>query len=190
MFGMHLQKGLVYLYTKKFLPLPLHFWNYNLSPNGQMISQIGAQACSQARLLGAGTKYWRLIIVECLQPNKFKERPNFDPIYQISCFSSLGDASCFHVFPEKDRLSLSGQGKKIMFLGKNTIFPDNTGKIMCRCRPFWKVHLFRRFEENIISPCIFYERPSFIFRLTCKIMFLGKINIIFPNNTKKIIFQR
>ena len=36
-FGMHLQKGLVYLYTKKFLPLLLHFWNYNLSPNGKVI---------------------------------------------------------------------------------------------------------------------------------------------------------
>ena len=34
---MHLQKGLVYLYTKKFLPLLLHFWNYNLSPNGKVI---------------------------------------------------------------------------------------------------------------------------------------------------------
>ena len=31
---MHLQKGLVYLYTKKFLPLLLHFWNYNLWING------------------------------------------------------------------------------------------------------------------------------------------------------------
>ena len=65
-----------------------------------------------------GTKYWRLFIVEYLQPNKFKERPNFDPIYQVSCFSSLGDASCFHVFPEKYRLSLPAQGKKIMFSGK------------------------------------------------------------------------
>ena len=27
---MHLQKGFVYLYTKKFFPLLLHFWNYNL----------------------------------------------------------------------------------------------------------------------------------------------------------------
>ena len=33
-FGMHLQKGLFYLYTKKFLPLLLHFWNYNLWING------------------------------------------------------------------------------------------------------------------------------------------------------------
>ena len=31
---MHLQKGLVYLYTKTFLPLLLHFWNYNLWING------------------------------------------------------------------------------------------------------------------------------------------------------------
>ena len=34
-------------------------------------------------------------------------------------FFSLGDASCFHVFPAgKGRLSLSAQGKKIMFSGK------------------------------------------------------------------------
>ena len=45
-------------------------------------------------------------------------------------FFSLGDASCFHVFHGKGRLSLSAPGKKIMFLGKNTIFPDNTRKIM------------------------------------------------------------
>ena len=50
-FGMHLQKGLVYLYTKKFLPLLLHFWNYNLSPNGQMISLIGAQTRPQIQPL-------------------------------------------------------------------------------------------------------------------------------------------
>ena len=65
-----------------------------------------------------GTKYWRLFIVEYLQPNKFNKRPNVGPIYQVSWFFSLGDASCFHVFPEKDRLSLSAQGKKIMFSGK------------------------------------------------------------------------
>ena len=101
-----------------------------------------------------GTKYWRLFIVEYLQPNKFKGRPNFDPIYQVSCFFSLGYA-CFHVFPEKGRLSLSAQGKRIMFSGKNTIFPDNTRKIMCRRGTFWKYHIFKRSEENIIFPCIF-----------------------------------
>ena len=36
----------------------------------------------------------------------------------------------------------------------------------------------------------FWERSSFIFRLRCKIIFSGKRNIIFPNNTRKIIFQR
>ena len=65
-----------------------------------------------------GANYWRLFIAEYLQPNKFKERPHFGPIYQVFCFSSLGNASCFHVFPEKDRLSLPAQRKKIMFSGK------------------------------------------------------------------------
>ena len=72
----------------------------------------------------------------------------------------------------------------------NTIFADNARKIMCRGGTFWKNHIFRKFEENIIFPCIFKERSSFIFRLTCKIIFSGKRNIIFPDNTRKIIFQR
>ena len=161
-FGMHLQKRLVYLYTKKFLPPLLHFWNYSLFPNGQIISLIGDQAIairnrkiflflmtilkhtSKHSSWGLnGTKYWKLFIVEYLQPNKFKERRNFVPIYQVSCFSSLGNASSFHVYPEKGRLSLSAQRKKIIFLRKNTIFPDNTRKIMCRRSPLWKDHLFR-----------------------------------------------
>ena len=119
-FGMHLQKGLVYLYTKKFLPLLLHFWNYNLSSNGQIISLIGAQAHSKHNSWGLdGTKYWRLFIVEYLQPNRFKEKSIFYRIYQVSCFSLLGDASCFHVFPKKDHLSTSCPGeKRSCFQGK------------------------------------------------------------------------
>ena len=65
-----------------------------------------------------GTKYWILFIAEYLQPNKLKERPHLNPIYRVSCFSSLGDASFFRVYSEKDRLSLSHHGKKIMFSGK------------------------------------------------------------------------
>ena len=45
-------------------------------------------------------------------------------------------------------------------------------------------------EENIIFPCIFFKRSFFIFRLTCKIIFLEKRNIIFPDNTRKTIFWR
>ena len=126
---MHLQKGLVYLYTKKFLPLLLRFWNYNLSPNGQAISLIGAQAHLKTRLVRAEW-YNVLKIIHCtyLQPDKFKEKPSFDPIYQVSCFSLLGDTSCFHVFPENCCPSPPAQGKKIMFSTKNAIFPDSTGK--------------------------------------------------------------
>ena len=75
------------------------------------------------------------------------------------------------------------------FREKNTIFPDNTRKIKSQRNPFWKDHLFRTFEENIIFPCIFWERSSFIFRLRGKIIFSGKRNIIFTDNTRKIIFQ-
>ena len=105
-------------------------------------------------------------------------------------FFWLGDASCFHVFPGKGRLSLSAQGKKVMFWGKNTIFPHNTRKIMCRRVILWKDDIFRRSKENIIFPCIFKERSSFIFRPTRKIIFSGKRNIIFPDNTRNIIFHR
>ena len=71
----------------------------------------------------------------------------------------------FHFLPRK---------KRSCFREKNTIFPDNTRKIMCRYSTFWKDHIFRRFEENIIFPCIFKERSSFIFRLTCKTIFSEK----------------
>ena len=81
-------------------------------------------------------------------------------------------------------------GKKDHILGgKKKIFPDNTRKSMCRRGTFWKDHIPRGFEENIIFPCIFKERSTFIFRLICKIIFSGKRNIIFPDNTRKIIFQ-
>ena len=81
-----------------------------------------------------------------------------------------------------------------MCSGKNTIFPDNTGNIISQ-HAFWKDNLFRTFEKNIIFPCIylfiyfFWERSSFIFHLRGKIIFSGKRNIIFSNNTRKIIFQ-
>ena len=92
-------------------------------------------------------------------------------------------------FPRKAVFHFLPREKRSCFREKNTIFPDNTRKIMCRRGPFWKDHLFRKFEENIIFPCIFSERSSFIFRLRCKIIFSGRRNIIFPDNTRKIIFQ-
>ena len=50
----------------------------------------------------------------------------------------------FH-FPTKEKISY--------FLEKrNTVFPDITKKIMFRREFFWKDHLFRTFEGNIIFP--------------------------------------
>ena len=57
-------EGLVYLCTKKFLLLLLHFRNYKLSPNGQIISFIGAQAHLQTQPLRAEW-YKVLKIIHC-----------------------------------------------------------------------------------------------------------------------------
>ena len=54
---------------------------------------------------------------------------------------------------------------------------------------FGKSHPFRTFEENIIFPCTFWERSSFIFRLKNKIIFSGKRNLIFPGDARNTIFQ-
>ena len=82
------------------------------------------------------------------------------------------------------------------FREKNTTFPDITKKIMSRCDPFWKYHLFRTFEVNIIFPCfcfvfvVFFRKIIFHFPSGGKIIFSGKRNIIFAYNTKMIKSQR
>ena len=45
------------------------------------------------------------------------------------------------------------------------------------------------FEEYHISMHFFWKRSSFISRLKNNIIFSGKRNIIFPDDTRKIIFQ-
>ena len=59
-------------------------------------------------------------------------------------------------------------------------------KRSCPREFFWKDHLFRTFEENIIFPGTFLRNIIF---LKNKIIFSGKRNIIFLDNTGKIIFQ-
>ena len=85
--------------------------------------------------------------------------------------------------PSKEKTSYFQKRKR------NTIFPDITKRIIFQCDFFWKDHLFRTFEENIVFPFFFFflERLSFLFRL--KIIFSEKRNMIFPDNTRKIIFQ-
>ena len=88
-----------------------------------------------------------------------------------------------------ESLSLSSCPRKKCFWEKNTIFPDDTKKIMSRRGPFWKHHLFRKCDENIVFPCVFWYWSSFIFRLRCKIIVSEKRNMIVSNNTRKTIFQ-
>ena len=74
---MHLQKVSVYFCTQTSLPLFLYFWNYNPSPNGQIISLIDKSWGLK------GTEYWRFFIVEYRQSYKLKKKSNFNPIYPI-----------------------------------------------------------------------------------------------------------
>ena len=149
-----------------FLPLLLHFWNYNYPLMDKWFLLLVLKHAPKHGPWGLnGTKYWRLFIAEYLQPNKFKERPDFGPIYQVSCFSLLGDASCFHVFPEKDRLSLHAQGKKIMFLGKKYHLSSSTRNDV-PARPLLEIPSFQKAcRKYHISVCflrkiIFHFPPN------------------------------
>ena len=81
------------------------------------------------------------------------------------------------------------QGGRRTYQIENTYFPGGTRKIMSRVSTNWKDHLFRTFEESIIFPCNFLRKIIFHFPSGGKIIFSGKRNIIFPDNTRKIKFQ-
>ena len=86
----------------------------------------------------------------------------------------------FH-FPPKEKISY--------FLEKrNTIFPDITKKIMFRREFFGKTIFSEHLKKISYFQVFFWERSSFLLCLKNKIIFSGKRNI-FPDNTRKIIFQ-
>ena len=88
----------------------------------------------------------------------------------------------FH-FPPKEKISY--------FLEKrNTIFPDITKKIVFRREFFGKAIFSENLKKTSYFQVFFWERSSFLLCLRNKIIFLGKRNIIFPDNARKIIFQR
>ena len=99
----------------------------------------------------------------------------------------------FHVLFDKDHLlSFSAQRKTIIFYGEKKYHLSRYyKKDRDQVRIFWKDHLFRTFKENFIfaSIFVFWERSSFLLHLKNNVIFLGKSNITFPNNTRKIIFQ-
>ena len=86
----------------------------------------------------------------------------------------------FHFLP-KEKIS--------HFQEKNTIFPENTGKIMFRGNLFEKTIFSEHSKKISYSHVLFWERSSFIFRPRGKIIFSGKSNIVFPDSTRKTIFQ-
>ena len=59
-----------------------------------------------------------------------------------------------------------------------------------QARTFLKRPSFRGPEENIIFPCIFLKKIIFHFLPKIKIIFSRKRNMVFPNNTRKIMFKR
>ena len=87
----------------------------------------------------------------------------------------------FH-FPPKEKPSY--------FMEKrNTIFPDITKKIVFRCEFLGKTIFSEHLKKISYFQVFFWERSSFLLCLKNKIIFSGKRNIIFPDNTRKIIFQ-
>ena len=66
--------------------------------------------------------------------------------------------------------------KRSCFQEKNKIFPDDTRKMMCRCGPSWKDHLFRKFKESIIFSCIFFRKVIFYFPSNEKNHIFGQKN--------------
>ena len=114
----------------------------------------------------------------------FLERPSFRGIwrkYHITMYF-FWERSSFIFRP----------GNKIIFSGKrNIIFPDNTTKkIIFQCDFFGKPIFSEHLKKISYFHVLFWERSSSIFRLKTKMIFSGKGNIIFPDNTRKIIFQR
>ena len=110
-----------------------------------------------------------------------KEMPSLPNIQKISYF---------HVIFEKDHLLFSFRKKNIIFSEKrNAISPDDRRKIMFQ-GDFFEKTIFSEHLKNIsYFHAFFRERSSFIFCLKNKIIFSGKRNIIFPDDTRKIIFQ-
>ena len=87
----------------------------------------------------------------------------------------------FH-FPPKENISY--------FLEKrSTIFPDITKNITFRRGFFGKTIFSEHLKKVSYFQVFFWERSSFLLCLKNNIVFSGKRNIIFPDNTRKIIFQ-
>ena len=80
-------------------------------------------------------------------------------------------------------------GKKYVFGKKIPSFQIIQERSCAGAALFGKAIFSESLKKISYFRVFFWERSSFIFRLRCKIIFSGKRNIIFPDNTRKIIFQ-
>ena len=98
--------------------------------------------------------------------------------------------SYFHVFFEKGHLSFSVRRKNTIFSGKrNTIFPDDRRKIIFQCDFFGKTIFSEHLRKTSYFHVFFWKRSSSIFCLKNNIIFSRERNIIFRDDTRKIMFQ-
>ena len=117
----------------------------------------------------------------------FSQEGNVTPLTPIHLYTKYHISTCFF---DKD-FYFSPKEKISYFLEKrNTIFPDITKKIMFRRKFFGKTIFWEHLKKISYFHIFFWERSSFNLCLNNKIIFLEKRNIIFPDNTRKIIFQR
>ena len=81
---------------------------------------------------------------------------------------------------------------KIIFWGKrNIIFLDSaTRNIIFQCNIFGNTIFWEHLKKVSYFHVFFLRKIIFHFHLKNKTIFLGKRNIIFPDNTRKIILQR
>ena len=99
--------------------------------------------------------------------------------------------SCFCVFLEKGHLSLIfHRGKKYHVFGKTIPRSQIVQERSYPSAILFEKTIFSEHLKKIYFHVIFLRKIIFHFPSGGKIIFLGKRNIIFPNNTRKIIFQR
>ena len=104
-------------------------------------------------------------------------------IQKISHFHAFLIKIIFFHFPLKKIISYFQEKR-------NTIFPDITKKIMFRRQTFGKTIFSEHLKKISYFQVFFLEISSFLLCLKNKNIFSGKRKIIFPGNTRKIMFQR
>ena len=103
--------------------------------------------------------------------------------HACNAYAYIQKVSYFHAFFDKDQL-FSFSGKKKYHLSRYY------KKIVFRREFFGKAIFSENLKKISYFRVFFWERSSFLLCLKNKIIFLGKIKIIFPDNARKIIFQR